>query len=113
MLPGEWAEMGGSICDDCSTCVMTEWYVAQSLAGSCSTETSNVPGPMLMPMGNLNPTRSLLSTGAYISAMGEILPTSFRSTWFTQDDINTLIEDGINTVRIPVSAIASSTGRCG
>ena len=28
-----------------------------------------------------------------------------RSTWFTQDEVNTLKADGINTVRIPVSGI--------
>ncbi|KAI0734016.1 family 5 hypothetical beta glucosidase from glycoside dehydrogenase [Fomitopsis betulina] len=68
MLPGEWAEMGGSICDDCSTCVMTEW--------------------------------------AYVNAYGQSKSNAefakHWSTWFTQDDINTLIEDGINTVRIPL-----------
>lgn len=37
MLPGEWAEMGGSICDVCATCVMTEWYVEQP-TGPSSTE---------------------------------------------------------------------------
>lgn len=29
MLPAEWAEMGGSICDDCSTCIQTEWCVSR------------------------------------------------------------------------------------
>lgn len=28
-----------------------------------------------------------------------------RSTWFTQDEVNTLKADGINTVRIPVSGV--------
>ncbi|KAH9926968.1 glycoside hydrolase family 5 protein [Fomitopsis serialis] len=68
MLPGEWASMGGSICDDCSTCIQSEW--------------------------------------AYTKAYGQ--DTANRefaqhwTTWFTQDDVNTLVADGINTVRIPL-----------
>ncbi|EPT01117.1 hypothetical protein FOMPIDRAFT_70674 [Fomitopsis schrenkii] len=68
MLPGEWAEMGGSICDVCATCVMTEW--------------------------------------AYVNAYGQSKSNAefaeHWSTWFTQDDVNTLKEDGINVARIPL-----------
>lgn len=70
-----------------------------------------------MPMVNPNPTQSSLSIGTCISssrAMVEVLPPSpSRSTWFTQDDVNTLKEDGINVARIPVSAIASPIGSYG
>lgn len=25
MLPQEWVDMGGEICDQCSTCIASEW----------------------------------------------------------------------------------------
>ena len=33
---------------------------------------------------------------------------SERETWFTQDDVNAFVSNGINTVRIPVSIVSVS-----
>ncbi|TFY51969.1 hypothetical protein EVJ58_g10275 [Rhodofomes roseus] len=68
MLPAEWDSMGGSICDDCSTCIQSEW--------------------------------------AYTKEYGQVKANQefaqHWTTWFTQDDVNTLVADGINTARIPL-----------
>ena len=56
--------------------------------------------PSLMP--------SSPSTGECIYTnyvVGPLHWLNIRSSWFTQDEVNTLKEDGINAVRIPVSVI--------
>ncbi|KZT69273.1 glycoside hydrolase family 5 protein [Daedalea quercina L-15889] len=68
MLPGEWETMGGSICDDCSTCIQSEWAY----------------------------------TKAYGQATANREFAQHWTTWFTQNDVNTLQADGINTARIPL-----------
>lgn len=48
---------------------------------------------------------SLLNTGTQrvVLVVGWATNQKPRSTWFTQDDVNQLVADGINTARIPVS----------
>ena len=63
-----------------------------------------------MHMAKPSPMPSSLNTGVCVleSDAGETLRSlPCRSTWFTQDEVNTLKEDGINAVRIPVSDILS------
>ncbi len=37
----------------------------------------------------------------------ELMTSSSRATWFTQNDVNALKAAGINTVRVPVSTSVS------
>ncbi|KLO07787.1 glycoside hydrolase family 5 protein [Schizopora paradoxa] len=67
MLPQEWLDMGGEICDQCSTCIASEWAF----------------------------------TRAYPDTADAIFDDHWE-TWFTQSDVDKLVEYGINTVRIPL-----------
>jgi hypothetical protein len=67
MLPEEWQAMGGQICEDCSTCIASEFALV----------------------------------AAYPDTADETFAQHW-TTWFTQDDVNTLKAAGINTVRLPL-----------
>ncbi|KAL4065700.1 glycoside hydrolase family 5 protein [Scleroderma yunnanense] len=67
MLPKEWQEMGGQICDDCTQCIESEFALAK----------------------------------AYPDTVDGVFAQHW-DTWFTQNDVNTLKDAGINTVRLPL-----------
>ncbi|KAJ6581031.1 glycoside hydrolase family 5 protein [Mycena capillaripes] len=67
MLPQEWLKMGGEQCEDCSSCIATEFAFAK----------------------------------AYPRTVDQIFTKHWES-WFNQDDVDALVDAGINTVRIPL-----------
>ncbi|KAG6827783.1 hypothetical protein H0H92_010476 [Tricholoma furcatifolium] len=67
MLPAGWLAMGGQICDDCSTCIDSEFAFAK----------------------------------AYPDTVDQTFNEHWE-TWFTQSDVDTFVELGLNTVRIPL-----------
>ncbi|KAJ7230653.1 glycoside hydrolase family 5 protein [Mycena pura] len=67
MLPQEWLDMGGQQCDECSSCIATEF--------------------------------------AFAKAFPDTVDKKFEEhwlSWFNEDDVNALVDAGINTVRIPL-----------
>ncbi|GLB41591.1 putative glycosyl hydrolase 5 (cellulase A) family protein [Lyophyllum shimeji] len=85
MLPQEWIDMGGERCDDCSTCIASEFTFAQAYPDTVDDKFNE---HWLSPASNFNP------LGTYFAI--------FRNTWFNQDDVDKFVELGLNTVRIPL-----------
>jgi glucan endo-1,6-beta-glucosidase len=83
MAEQEWKSMGGERCDNCSTCIRSEWYVPHQVSN----------------LVVLSATRAL--TKAYPDTADRLFQEHWE-TWFTQDDVDKLQAYGINTVRIPL-----------
>ena len=84
--------MGGESCDDCTKCIRSELCVLLFF---------------LFPL----PFRTLVPSSALVKAYPDTADEKFAKhwdTWFTQDELNTLVAAGINTVRIPVSIFSVS-----
>ncbi|KAG6896464.1 hypothetical protein C0992_008115 [Termitomyces sp. T32_za158] len=88
MLPAEWIAMGGEHCDDCSTCINSELYEFSSgLETFFDTDAQSG------------------SYSAFAKAYPDIVDEKFKQhweSWFSQDDVDQLVELGLNVVRIPV-----------
>ncbi|KAG8685732.1 hypothetical protein FRC11_010161, partial [Ceratobasidium sp. 423] len=84
MNPDEWEEMGGERCDPCSDCAASELY-----AHIFSSR------PQLMQI-NSSLVKKLGQTKA-----DEVFAKHW-STWFTQDNVDTFVAAGLNSVRIPL-----------
>ena len=98
--------MGGDVAkcsSSCSECIGSELCVPRHVPSPRRPHTNANPARLCRRIPTqLTPNSSNIGTTCVHQRCQEISDVVCRETWFDQNDVNAFVENGINTVRIPV-----------